>query len=355
MSTVPPEAVQEVGLVYVSDKMPGIARKKVGAGFIYRSPDGQKVSDPLTLQRVRSLAIPPAYTTVWICPLANGHLQATGIDARGRKQYRYHPRFREWRDANKFERMIDFGEALPRIRDRIEQDLAKRGFPRERVLAAIVFLLEKSLIRVGNEEYAKENRSFGLTTLRNRHVKVEGSAVKFHFLGKSKIKHDIELHDRRLARVVKALQDLPGQELFQYVGEDGQTHSISSNDVNAYIKEIAEGEFTAKDFRTWAGTVLALTELSNLEPAETKKAQKSSVTSVLQVVAKQLGNTPAICRKCYVHPLVLETYTRGQLKEFLEQRNVQNNPEAATDIVDCAEDAVLDLLKAHRREIAQAA
>ncbi len=351
MSIAPPYEVEQAGLVYVTDQIPGIRRKRSGKGFSYTRTDGSLVKDAATLKRIRSLAIPPAYVEVWICPLSEGHLQATGLDARGRKQYRYHPRFRETRDMMKFQRLIDFGEALPKVRDRVQKDLRKQGFPREKVLAAIVYLLEKSLIRVGNEEYAKENKSFGLTTLRNRHVQVQGETVAFNFLGKSKIKHNIELHDRRLARVVKALQDLPGQELFQYLDEAGETRSVSSSDVNLYLKEIAGEEFSAKDFRTWAGTVLALTELSVLEPSETKRGQKSGVTSVLKVVAKQLGNTPTVCRKCYVHPVVLEAYGSGHLSDLLKKRGIERSPEAAADIVDCAEDAVLDLLREHREEM----
>lgn len=339
------ETVAEAGLVYVSDAMPGIRRKRAGDDFEYVGPDGKKVKDPSELDRIRHLAIPPAYEDVWICPLPNGHLQATGKDARGRKQYRYHPRFREVRDEAKYGRMAEFGRALPRIHERVDADLSRRGFPREKVLAAIVNLLEKSLIRVGNEEYAKENKSYGLTTLRNRHVKVEGADIKFHFLGKSKVRHHITLHDRRLARVVAKLQELPGQELFQYVDHDGNTHSLTSADVNAYLKEISGEPFTAKDFRTWAGTVLALTELAGLDEAATKRQQKANVGQVVKVVAKQLGNTPAVCRKCYVHPAVVEAYTRGTLREFLENRNASG--EAKTEIAECAEEAVLRLLESH--------
>lgn len=313
------DALEETGLVFVSDGTPGIQRLREGDGFTYRWPNGKTVTDTKTLERIRSLAIPPAYESIWICTLPNGHLQATGKDARGRKQYRYHPAFREARDAAKFGRMADFADALPRIHARLDEDLARRGLPREKVLAVVVHLLEKSLIRVGNEEYAKTNKSYGLTTLRNRHVHVEGSDIRFRFLGKSKVRHNIALHDRRMARVVKKLQELPGQELFQYLDHDGNTHSITSNDVNDYLREAAGGEFTAKDFRTWAATVLALIDLSCLQAPTTKKETKAVVSRVLKAVSEQLGNTPAVIRKCYVHPAVLEAYATGTLcKDFAQ-------------------------------------
>jgi DNA topoisomerase I len=346
---VPPEeTAAEAGLIYVTDEMPGIERRRVGEGFDYFGPDGKEIADEGELARIRSLTIPPAYENVWICPLPNGHLQATGRDARGRKQYRYHPRFREVRDAHKFEKMIDFGRALPKIRERLDHDLRKRGLPREKVLAAVVHLLEKSLIRVGNEEYAKENKSYGLTTMRDRHVQIDGAKLKFKFIGKGKIKHEITLADRRLARVVKQAQDLPGQTLFQYIGEDGERRAVTSADVNAYLKEITGDDFTAKDFRTWMGTVLALTELAGIEAGESKSQTKRNVTSVVKVVSKQLGNTPTICRKCYVHPAVIESYASGSLREFMERRQTQT-PEAAADLMECAEEVVLELLEHHRR------
>lgn len=346
-TTVPPEVSAEIaGLHYVTDTIPGISRKAHKDDFQYFDPKGKLIEDPAVVQRIRSLAIPPAYQRVWISPDRNGHLQATGYDARGRKQYRYHPRFREVRDEAKYGRMIAFGEALPKIREKIDADLARPGLDREKVLAAVVYLLEKSLIRVGNEEYAKENKSFGLTTMKTRHVRVEGSKIEFNFLGKSKVKHRIALSDRRLARVVKKIQDLPGQELFQYLDDDGNRHSITSSDVNSYLDAMTDEHFTAKDFRTWAGTVLALTELAALEPAETKVAAKRGVTTVLKVVAHQLGNTPAVCRKCYVHPFVLEAYTSGKLRDLLADK-VGGSTEAASDLIECAEDVVLDLLKKH--------
>ncbi len=304
-------SLEEVGLVYTTDSLPGITRRRVGDGFEYFLPSGKPVRKESELQRIRSLGVPPAYEQVWICPVQNGHMQATGKDARGRKQYRYHPLFREIRDESKFERMILFGQTLPHIHQRLDEDLSKRGFPREKVLATVVSLLEKSLVRVGNEEYAKENKHYGLTTLRNRHVKIEGAELRFSFMGKSGVKHQIALQDRRLARLVKKLQELPGQELFQYVGDDGNTHKISSGEVNGYLKAISGEDFTAKDFRTWAGTVMAITRLLEQEPAQTKKQTKSVISSVIKEVARELGNTPAICRKCYVHPGVLESFSAG--------------------------------------------
>lgn len=328
------QAAEDAGLVYVSNAMPGITRHPNGDGFEYRDPKGRKITKAKELERIRALAIPPAYENVWICPLANGHLQATGKDARGRTQYRYHSRFREVRDGSKFERMAEFCDALPCIHDRVAKDLRRPGMPKAKVLAAIVSLLEKSLIRVGNEEYAKTNRSYGLTTLRNRHVHVEGSEVRFKFLGKSKIKHDITLHDRRLARVVGKLQELPGQELFQYLDEDAQRHSVTSNDVNAYLQETTGQGFTAKDFRTWAGTVLAVAELAAAEAPATKRGTKLAISQAIRQVAQQLGNTPTVCRKCYVHPAVIEAFDSGRLRELVQAKEGG------------AEEAVIRLLKA---------
>lgn len=327
------QAIEEAGLVFVTDAMPGITRVRKGDAFEYRDPQGRKIDQEKTLERIRSLAIPPAYEDVWICPKANGHLQATGKDARGRKQYRYHPRFRESRDEAKYGRMGDFCEALPCIHDRVGKDLRRTGIPKEKVIAAIVTLLEKSLIRVGNEEYAKTNKSYGLTTLRSRHVHVEGSDLRFRFLGKSKIKHDITLHDRRLARVVGKLQELPGQELFQYLDDEGGRHSVTSNEVNAYLKEVTGQDFTAKDFRTWAGTVLAVAELAAVEAPQTKREIKGAITRAIKEVARQLGNTPAVCRKCYVHPAVIEAFDAGQLRKLVQAKEGG------------AEDAVMRLLK----------
>jgi DNA topoisomerase-1 len=339
------EAAEDAGLHYVSDSMPGITRHRAGNSFSYRNPDGSPVADPHEIDRINKLAIPPAYEHVWICPDSNGHLQATGIDARGRKQYRYHHRFREVQDEHKFKRMLAFGQRLAAMRERVDANLAERKLSKQKVLAAVVYLLEKSLIRVGNEEYAKENKSFGLTTLRNRHVKIEGSRIEFNFLGKSKIQHRIEIQDRRLARVIRKLQDLPGQELFQYVDDDGQICSVTSADVNAYLQEISGERFTAKDFRTWWGTLLALIELGNQDPPTTKMGSKRAITRVMSTVSKQLGNTAAICRKCYVHPVVIKAFEEGALAALL-----QGSPETVEDLVVCAETALLDLLRKQESE-----
>lgn len=304
----PRDAAEDAGLVYVTDEKPGITRRRAGKGWSYRAPDGKPLKDARTLARIRSLAIPPAYTDVWICPSPRGHLQATGRDARGRKQYRYHPRFREVRDGNKYGRMLAFARALPEIRAAIARDMARPGLPREKVLAAIVHLLENTLIRVGNDEYARTNKSFGLTTLRDRHVAVEGTELRFRFKGKSGKEWNLRLKDRRVARIVKAAQDLPGQHLFQYLDADGARHEVTSTDVNAYLRDIAGEGVTAKDFRTWGGTVLAALALAGMQAEEGDRPLKANVRRAIESVAAQLGNTPAICRKCYVHPEVLEGY-----------------------------------------------
>ena len=300
-------ATQPGRLVRVSDRSPGISRSRRGSGFIYRDARGCKLTSTAELQRIRALAIPPAYTDVWICTRPNGHLQATGLDARGRKQYRYHPRWREQRDARKFDRLIEFGSALPRIRARVARDLASvggAGVMRAHVLATIVRLLDTTLARVGNDEYARENRSFGLTTLRNRHAKVRGSRLRLRFRGKSGVLHDVAVEDERVARIVRRCLNLPGEELFQYVDEEGTPHAIASTDVNDYLREAAGIELSAKDFRTWHASVkafdLARRELSRDAPA------KGRVRRVLGDVAAQLGNTMAVCRKSYVHPSVLD-------------------------------------------------
>ena len=318
----PAQAARAVSLRYVSDTMPGIRRNRSGRGFSYEKPDGTLVKDAETLARIRTLAIPPAWTDVWICPSPNGHLQATGRDARRRKQYRYHKRWREVRDEAKYGRLELFGETLPRIRARVQEDLDRSGLPREKVLATIVRLLESTFIRVGNEEYARNNGSFGLTTLRNRHVQVNGSSIKFRFPGKSGKNHAIRLTDRRLARLVKRCRDLPGQELFQYLDETGEPQPVNSSDVNDYLREISGEEFTAKDFRTWAGTLLAARHLAALEPLELGAHGKSAVVSAAQMVAEHLGNTPAICRKCYIHPAVLNAHLDEDLYQvWLAQQN----------------------------------
>jgi DNA topoisomerase I len=314
----PVESAQAAGLRYVSDTQPGIRRKRAGKGFVYVGPDGKAIRDPRELGRIRSLAIPPAYTDVWICPHPNGHIQATGRDARRRKQYRYHPRWREVRDETKFGRMLAFSEVLPRIRSRLGQDLKRPGLPREKVLATIVRLLECTCIRVGNDEYAKSNRSFGLTTLQDRHVEVSGSSINFEFRGKSGKIHKVDLNDRRLARIVQHCQDLPGEDLFQYIDDDGVRQSVGSGDVNDYIREISGEEFTAKDFRTWAGTLLAVDALTGIGPWSSQRQAKSNVLRAIDQVAEQLNNTRAVCRKYYVHPVVFETYLAGTMADALK-------------------------------------
>jgi DNA topoisomerase I len=339
------ELAQDCGLVYVNDNvMPGFSRKRAGAGFAYYQPDGSLIKDKATIQRIKKLAIPPAYTKVWICPLENGHIQATGRDARGRKQYRYHATWLEITNGNKFSRMLSFGSALPRIRERVEADLSKPGIPREKALATVVWLLEKSLIRVGNEEYAKENNSYGLTTMRMRHVSIEGSTIEFKFKGKRGIKHLIKINDRRMAGILRQIQDLPGQELFHYIDDDGQVCTINSSDVNAYLREVSGEDFTAKDFRTWTATVMALAALSNCCGFSTKKEAQRAMKAALAVVSEQLGNTPAICKKSYVHPMILSSFADGSLEEFLKAR-AKHTGTANEPIDNCAETVVLELLQ----------
>ena len=304
------EAARVVGLSYVSDHEPGIQRTGKPGRLRYRGSNGKAVTDAASLKRIQSLVIPPAWTDVWIAPRAHDHLQATGRDARGRKQYRYHPDFAGVRDAAKYAHLVEFADALPALRRRLKRDLAQAGLPREKILAAIVTLLEQTLIRVGNEDYARANHSFGLTTLRNRHVKVKGTEVRFLFKGKSGKQWSLSLKAPRVARVVRSCQELPGQHLFEYRAEDGAVHAVSSSDVNAYLREIAGRDITAKDFRTWAGTVKAAMGLSKLAPPLTKKAFRG----VIAAVADELGNTVAVCRKCYIHPAVLDGCEQGTLR-----------------------------------------
>ena len=316
----PVESAKAASLRYVTDTTPGISRRKRGTGFEYIDPIGKVIRDPEELQRFRSLAIPPAWREVWICPVRIGHLQATGRDAKGRKQHRYHPRWREVRDENKYGRILAFAKVLPVIRERVNNDLRLPGLPREKVLATVVRLLETSHIRVGNEEYARQNKSYGLATLRNRHVNVSGSTIRFEFRGKSGVEHALDINDRRLAKIIKRCQDLPGYELFQYLDNDGQRHTIDSSDVNEYIRQIAGEEFSTKDFRTWAGTVLAARALQQCETAESDSQSKRNIVQAVESVAKKLGNTKAVCRKCYIHPAVIEAYTDGSLLRVLKRR-----------------------------------
>jgi DNA topoisomerase-1 len=312
-----PESARVAGLRYASDLRPGISRRRAGRGVAYRRPDGTPVRDPVTTARIRSLAIPPAWTDVWICPDPLGHLQATGRDARQRKQYRYHARWRTHRDDAKFERLIDFARVLPRIRRHCAADLATPGLSREKVLAAVVRLLEMTLIRVGNDEYARLNRSFGLTTLRTRHARVTGTSIRFRFRGKSGRQHEVGLRDRRLAAVVRRCQDLPGQDLFQYLDRDGEPHDVASDDVNDYLRKISGRDVTAKEFRTWAGTVLAYRALRALAPGGDERAARHNVVEAVQTTADRLGNTPAVARRSYVHPAILEAYLDGAFRGAL--------------------------------------
>jgi DNA topoisomerase-1 len=340
LNSDPVQSSKAAGLRYVTDAKPGITRKRWRSGFRYFDVDGSPVRDEAVLARIKSLVIPPAWTDVWICPLANGHLQATGRDARKRKQSRYHPRWRAVRDENKYERMKLFGQALPAIRERVEQDLALPGLPREKVLATLVRLLETTFIRIGNEEYARQNKSYGLTTMRDRHVQIDGSTVRFKFKGKSGKDHNINLTDRRLARIVKRCQDLPGYELFQYLDESGEQHAVDSADVNDYLQAISGQPFTAKDFRTWAGTVLACSMLREFEACETQTQAKKNLVQAIASVAERLGNTPAVCKKCYVHPVVIETYMSGSMLKAFE-RQVKKELERSSNAL---RDEELDLL-----------
>ncbi|HWN18367.1 MAG TPA: hypothetical protein VNO19_05570 [Gemmatimonadales bacterium] len=345
----PVESAEAAGLRYVSDTTPGIRRKRSGSGFTYTGPDGKTIKDPATLNRIRSLAIPPAYTDVWICPSSNGHIQATGRDARRRKQYRYHPRWREVRDETKFGRVLAFSELLPRIRRRLQGDLSKQGLPREKVLATVVQLLDCTGIRIGNDEYARSNRSFGLTTLRDRHVEVSGSKIRFEFRGKSGKAYNVSLNDRRLARIVQRCQALPGEDLFQYLDNDGVRQTVGSGDVNDYLREISGEEFTAKDFRTWAGTKLAVAALTELGTWTSQRQAKSNILRAIDRVADQLNNTRAVCRKYYVHPAVLDAYAAGSMLEALQNGT---RPAARTEL-DGDEAAVARLLR-HQLALASA-
>jgi len=342
-----PEAKAEAaaaGLRYVSDEMPGITRRRNGTGFTYRDADGRTLRDKAVLQRIRSLAIPPAYADVWICPFADGHIQATGRDAKGRKQYRYHPDWRAARDATKFQHIMDFARGLPALRARVREDMAKRGLGREKVLATVVHLLDTTLIRVGNEDYAQANKSYGLTTLRDRHVAIEGSALRFAFRAKSGKEWRLSIRDRRVAKVVRACQDLPGQALFQYLDDEGERQAIDSADVNEYLREATGRDITAKDFRTWAGTVLAAMALSEFERFDTKAAAKRNVKAAIERTAARLGNTPTICRQCYVHPEVLGSYLEGELLVQV-QREVEAELREELSALKPEEAAVLAFLR----------
>lgn len=332
----------DAGLYYVVDTAPGLTRRKRGKGFSYLDADGKPVSKK-TKEWIESIVIPPAWTDVWICPLRDGHILATGRDARGRKQYRYHPRWREVRDGNKYDRLIDFAHGLPALRKAIDEHLTRPGLPREKVLAAVVKLLDETLIRVGNDEYAVLNESYGITTMQDEHVEVEGSLIRFEFTGKSGVEAEIDLEDRRLARIVKACQDLPGEELFQYVGDDGQPVDVNSAHVNEYLRELTGATFTAKDFRTWGGSVIAAETLLELGPPESEKDAEKHIVAAVDAAADKLGNTRAVCRSCYVHPAVPEAHVDGSLHEAWKTTR-------ATAACGRAERAVLKVLQAAAKE-----
>ncbi len=343
------EEAREAGLRYNTDARPGIRRDLRGKNFVYRSASGARVTDEATLARIRRLAIPPAWQDVWISAHDNGHIQATGRDARGRKQYRYHADWRQRRDDNKFDRMIAFARVLPRLRRRVQRDLSRRGMPREKALATVVRLLEATLIRVGNDEYARQNKSYGLTTMRNHHVRISGAEVHFNFRGKSGKSHDISVRDPQLARIVRHCQDMPGQDLFGYEDEAGQHRDVGSQDVNAYLREIAGEDFTAKDFRTWAGTVLAAIALREFEEVTHEAQAKKNILSAIEAVAKMLGNTPAVCRKCYIHPEVLDSYLVGETIATIRQR-VAGKLDRSLSRMKPEEAAVLVLIQERLRE-----
>ena len=344
-TTDPQYSAVSAGLHYVCDAGRGIRRRIGALGFEYVNARGRRIRDPRVLRRIAALAIPPAWKDVWICPDPRGHLQATGRDARGRKQYRYHSAWHACRDETKFDRMQAFAAALPTIRARTVVDVQRPGLSRDKVLAAVVQLLEKSLIRVGNDEYAKQNRSFGLTTLRDGHVKVKGASVRFEFRGKSGVRHRVDVNDARLARIVKQCRDLPGQELFQYIDDDGRRQDVTSTDVNAYLRKIAGQDFTAKDFRTWAGTVLAATALFEVEHASSASQAKRKVVAVVDAVAGVLGNTRSVCRKSYIHPIVIDSYLSGRLARPRDVTAARRGPRPGSNALRPDERAVLALLQ----------
>ena len=346
LATVEPkQAAAAVGLRYVSDARPGIRRRRAGKSFSYAGPDGARLTDPVSLKRIRSLAVPPAWTDVWICPFADGHLQATGRDARGRKQYRYHPRFREVRDRTKFDHVITFAEALPGLRAKIREHMALPGMPRRKILATVVYLLDKTLIRIGNEDYARHNKSYGLTTLKNRHVAVNGSEVRFHFVGKSGKEWSAKIRERRVARIIRACQELPGQELLQYRDAGGAIQAVTSSDVNDYLRQNTGRDITAKDFRTWAGTVLAVMALREAEGAGRTAKPNKRLRAAIEHVAMRLGNTPAICRKCYIHPAVVSAYQDGTLIRDLARHRRNRTRRSSGRWLESEEAAVLALLR----------
>jgi DNA topoisomerase-1 len=338
------DSAKAAGLHYMTDSSPGITRKGAGRGFSYLDHRGQRITDRAVIARIKKIVIPPAWTDVWICPRPDGHIQATGRDAKNRKQYRYHERYREIRDETKFERILEFSKVLPRVREQVEHDMSLPGLPREKILAAVLRLLEATLIRVGNDEYARDNQSYGLTTLRDRHAEVEGWNVRFDFRGKSGVDHAVSITDERLAHIIQHCQDLPGEELFKYIDEKGQRQTVDSGDINDYLGQITGGSFTAKDIRTWTGTVLAAAALRNLGVADSETTVKANILASIDEVAERLGNTRAVCRKYYVHPKVLELYRNGHVIEAPSppEEHMREGGQAA---LRCDEVAVLKLLE----------
>jgi len=345
----PKQAAAAVGLRYVSDARPGFRRRRAGKSFSYLTPEGTRLADPAAIKRIRKLAVPPAWTDVWICPFADGHLQATGRDDRGRKQYKYHPRFREMRESTKYEHAIAFAEALPALRCKVREHMALDDLPRDKVLATVVYLLDKTLIRVGNDDYARHNKSYGLTTLKNRHVAVNGSEVRFQFVGKSGKEWSAKIKDRRVARIIAACQDLPGQELLQYRDADGTIQDVTSGDVNGYLREVTGRDITAKDFRTWAGTVLAVTALREADTAGGAAKPNKRLKAAIEQVAARLGNTPAICRKCYIHPDVVSAYLDGTLMRDMAKHLPKTSRRRRDGSLEPEEAAVLALLRARMK------
>lgn len=351
--TTPQDIAAEIGLRYVNDSKPGFTRKPSGKHFDYFDKDGKKITDEKIISRIQSIGIPPAYKDVWISPTANGHIQATGKDARGRKQYRYHTKWRSTRDENKFDHILHFGDVLPKIRQQVEADLKLSGLPKNKVLACVITLMEKTLIRVGNAEYAKNNQSYGLTTLRRKHIKVIGAKISFEFTGKSGKNWNLSVNDRRIATIVNKCADIPGHELFKYIEEDGSKKDVTSSDVNTYLKEISGENFTAKDFRTWSGTILAALALTEFEKYDSEAQAKKNVVRAIEHVAKQLGNTPAICRKCYIHPLILESYLSGDLANAFG-KEIDQKMKADYEVLTAEEIMVLAFLKKRLKEINKA-
>ncbi|MCU7499210.1 MAG: DNA topoisomerase IB [Ignavibacteria bacterium] len=341
--TEPEEVAEAAGLRYVSDEDPGFSRKGQGKGFIYLEKNDNKLTDPKHVIRIEALVIPPAWTNVWICPYSNGHIQATGRDQKGRKQYIYHAGWEDIRNTNKFNLMIRFGETLPLIRARVDEDLRKHGLPGEKVMAILVRLLEETLIRIGNHEYAKQNDSYGLTTLRNKHMETDGSKVRFIFKGKSGKQWDVDIENKRLAKLIKQCQELPGQHLFQYLDEEGNRQTVDSADVNNYLKEIIGQDFTAKDFRTWGGTVRAAKELYDLGMAEDEKDKQKNIVLAIKKVSRALNNTPSVCRKYYIHPEIISAYMDNSLFEHME--SASKNVESSRFALSTEENAVLNILK----------